>query len=78
MGYVLEVLFWFKVAQPRHPLLCEEDILTAFGLYQGSPQHFQVHQQIRTYVDGMTLLNYANLQDFTHVEVERLLNSVVR
>jgi hypothetical protein len=82
MGYivdvtiVLEVLFWFKVAQPRHPSLCEEDILAAFGLYQGSPQHLQVHQQIRAYVDGMTLLDYADLQDFTYVEVERLINSV--
>jgi hypothetical protein len=84
MGYivdvtiVLEVLFWFKVAQPRHPSLCEEDIIAAFGLYQGSPEHLQVHQQIRAYVDGMTLLDQANPQDHTHVEVERLINSLRR
>src|ERR1700721_1292803 len=71
MGYivdltiVLEVLFWFKVAQPRHKSICEEDITAAFGLYQGSPEHLKVHQQIRSYVDDMTPIDQANPQDNT-------------
>ena len=81
MGYtvdltiVLEVLFWLKVAQPRHKSICEEDITAAFGLYQGSPEHLKVHQQIRSYVDDMTPIDQANPQDNTHVEIERLINS---
>src|ERR1700728_533329 len=81
MGYtvdltiVLEVLFWLKVAQPRHKSICEEDITAAFGLYQGSPEHLKVHQQIRAYVDDMTPIDQANPQDNTHVEIERLINS---
>jgi hypothetical protein len=81
MGYivditiVLEVLFWLKVAQPRLPSLCEDDIIAAFGLYQGSAEHLEVHRQIRRYVDNMTLLDQVNSEDKTHVEVERLINS---
>jgi hypothetical protein len=81
MGYivditiVLEVLFWFKVAQPRLPSLCEDDIIAAFGLYQGSEEHLEVHRHIRRYVDNMTLLDQVNSEDKTHDEVERLINS---
>jgi hypothetical protein len=81
MGYivdltiVLEVLFWLKVAQPRHKSICEDDIKAAFGLYQGSPEHLEVHQQIRSYVKGMTLIDQLNPQDNTHDEIERLINS---
>jgi hypothetical protein len=81
MGYivdltiVLEVLFWLKVAQPRNKSICEDDIMAAFGLYQGSPSHLEVHQQIRSYVDGMTLIDQVNPQDNTHSEIERLINS---
>jgi len=81
MGYivditiVLEVLFWFKVAQPRLPSLCEDDIKAAFGLYEGSAEHLEVHRQIRRYVDNMTLLDQVNSEDKTHVEVERLIDS---
>jgi hypothetical protein len=80
MGYivdltiVLEVLFWLKVAQPRHQSICEEDITAAFGLYQGSPEHLEVHQQIRSYVDDMILIDQVNPQDNTHAEIERLIN----
>jgi hypothetical protein len=81
MGYiidltiVLEVLFWFKVAQPHRKSICEDDIMAAFGLYQGSPEHLEVHQQIRSYVDGMTMIDQVNPQDNTHDEIERLIGS---
>ena len=83
MGYivdltiVLEVLFWLKVAQPRlsNESICEGDIEAAFGLYQGSPEHLEVHQQIRSYVDGITLIDQVNPQDNTHAEIERLIGS---
>jgi hypothetical protein len=82
MGYiidltiVLEVLFWLKFAQPRvHQSICEDDVMAAFGLYQGSPEHLEVHQQIRSYVEGMTLADRVNPQDHTHVEIERLIGS---
>jgi hypothetical protein len=83
MGYivdltiVLEVLFWLKVAQPRHrhESICEDDITAAFGQYQGSPEHLEVHQQIRSYVDGITLIDQVNPQDNTHAEIERLIRS---
>ena len=81
MGYivdvtiVLEILFWLKVHQPRtpHAPVLEGDIDAAVGLYRRSNQHLAVHNEIRKYVDGMTLLDHANPQDSTHVEVERLI-----
>ncbi|KIM44169.1 hypothetical protein M413DRAFT_443207 [Hebeloma cylindrosporum] len=81
MGYivditiVLEVLFWLKIAQPQRPSICEEDLIAAFNHYQGSVGHLEVHQQIRRYVDNMTLIDHINPNDNTHVEVERLINS---
>jgi hypothetical protein len=81
MGYivditiVLEVLFWLKLAQPRLPSLCEDDIVAAFEHYQGSAGHLEVHQQIRRYVDNMTLIDHIKPDDNTHIEVERLINS---
>lgn len=81
MGYivdvtiVLEILFWLKVHQPRtpHAPVLEGDIDAAVGLYRRSNQHLDVHNEIRKYVDGMTLLDHANPQDNTHLEVERLI-----
>lgn len=81
MGYivditiVLEVLFWFKIAQPRLPSICQEDIDAAFGLYRGSASHIEVHQKIRNYVDNMRLLDHVNPDDKTHIEVETLINA---
>ena len=79
MGYivdvtiVLEVLFWLKIGQPRLPSLSEDDIIAAFGLYQGTPSHSKVHNEIRKYVDNMTLLDHVKPDDKTHLEVERLI-----
>lgn len=81
MGYivdvtiVLEILFWLKIAQPQIPYLFEDDIIAAFNHYQGSAGHLEVHEQIRKYVDNMTLIDHANPDDNTHIEVERLINS---
>jgi len=57
-----------------HPSLCEDDIIAAFHHYQGSVSHLEVHQQIRRHVDNMTQVDL-NLEDNTHIEVERLINS---
>jgi len=81
MGYivditiVLEVLFWFKIAQPQLPSLSEDDVIAAFDHYRGSAGHLEVHQQIRKYVDNMTLIDHINPEDNTHVEVQRLINT---
>jgi len=81
MGYivditiVLEVLFWLKMAQPQLPSLCEDDVVAAFEYYHRSTGHFEVHQQIRRYVDNMTLIDHINPEDNTHLKVERLINS---
>lgn len=80
MGYiidvtiVLEVLFWLKIGQPRLPSLSEDDIIAAFGMYQGTSSHLEVHSEIRKYVDNMTLLDHVKPDDKTHLEVERLIN----
>jgi len=81
MGYIvditilLEVLFWLKMAQPQLPSLCEDDVVAAFEYYHRSTGHFEVHQQIRRYVDNMKLIDHINPEDNTHLEVERLINS---
>ncbi|KJA17892.1 hypothetical protein HYPSUDRAFT_205864 [Hypholoma sublateritium FD-334 SS-4] len=81
MGYiidvtiVLEVLFWLKIGQPRLPSLSEDDIIAAFGMYQGTSSHLEVHSEIRRYVDNMTLLDHVKPDDKTHLEVERLINA---
>jgi len=80
MGYivdltiVLERLFWLKIAQPKNPKVCLEDVEAAFSLYSDSEEHSQVHREIRVYVDEMSLLDHAH-PDNAHEEVLRLIKS---
>src|SRR5262245_15479870 len=80
MGYivdltiVLEAMFWLKFAQPLNPTLSQDDIDAAFNLYDGADEQIQVHREIRSYVDRMTLIDHAH-PDNAHVEVERLIRA---